>query len=243
MSQSTGGPPEKRDDDVVAAAEYALGLTTAPDRGRVAERAARDEDFAREVAYWQWQAALMARDTESAVPPERVWRAVQERIAGARNRDENASVISMVPPRRPSGVWRWATMAASGIAAAAVIALTVVLTSPEPEPLIATLQSQQGLDFVLVVQPDRNRIVARAIGNEDSQGRVPELWLLAPADKPIGIGVIGHGEQGTPLTIPARYADQIRAGARFAISLEPQGGSPTGAPTGPVIASGQLSRL
>jgi len=33
------------------------------------------------------------------------------------------------------------------------------------------------------------------------------------------------------------------AGGTLAISLEPAGGSPTGAPTGPVIATGKLSLL
>ena len=35
-------------------------------------------------------------------------------------------------------------------------------------------------------------------------------------------------------------AELMRQGATIAISVEPPGGSPTGAPTGPVIASGTL---
>jgi anti-sigma-K factor RskA len=37
-------------------------------------------------------------------------------------------------------------------------------------------------------------------------------------------------------------AELMRNGATIAISVEPRGGSPTGAPTGPVIASGALTR-
>ena len=38
----------------------------------------------------------------------------------------------------------------------------------------------------------------------------------------------------------ARVADELRRGATLAVSVEPAGGSPTGLPTGPVIASGAL---
>jgi anti-sigma-K factor RskA len=35
----------------------------------------------------------------------------------------------------------------------------------------------------------------------------------------------------------------IASGALFAISLEPEGGSPTGQPTGPVVAAGDLRSI
>jgi anti-sigma-K factor RskA len=37
-------------------------------------------------------------------------------------------------------------------------------------------------------------------------------------------------------------AQLLRQGATIAISVEPPGGSPTGAPTGPVVASGPLNQ-
>jgi anti-sigma-K factor RskA len=42
------------------------------------------------------------------------------------------------------------------------------------------------------------------------------------------------------LAVSADLRRKIDAGAVFAISLEPQGGSPTGQPTGPVVAAGDL---
>ena len=37
-------------------------------------------------------------------------------------------------------------------------------------------------------------------------------------------------------------ASLLQQGATIAISVEPPGGSPTGAPTGPVVASGALTK-
>jgi anti-sigma-K factor RskA len=37
--------------------------------------------------------------------------------------------------------------------------------------------------------------------------------------------------------------DKLASGAVFAISVEPAGGSTTGAPTGPVVAAGDLKAI
>jgi anti-sigma-K factor RskA len=44
------------------------------------------------------------------------------------------------------------------------------------------------------------------------------------------------------LNLAAPMADQFAEGATLAISVEPAGGSPTGQPTGAVIAAGKLER-
>jgi anti-sigma-K factor RskA len=43
--------------------------------------------------------------------------------------------------------------------------------------------------------------------------------------------------------VPRDVVMRINADAALAVSMEPPGGSPTGQPTGPVIASGKLTSL
>lgn len=43
------------------------------------------------------------------------------------------------------------------------------------------------------------------------------------------------------MTLPAGQRAALKAGITLAVSIEPIGGSPTGLPTGPVVASGKLS--
>ena len=45
------------------------------------------------------------------------------------------------------------------------------------------------------------------------------------------------------LEIPSDLAGRVTPDATLAVSLEPPGGSPTGLPTGPVIAAGKLTNL
>jgi anti-sigma-K factor RskA len=72
--------------------------------------------------------------------------------------------------------------------------------------------------------------------------RVLELWVIAPGDQSRSLGLI---EPGRPIHInlPAALIQRVAPDAMLAVSLEPPGGSPSGLPTGPVIASGKLTRL
>ncbi len=47
----------------------------------------------------------------------------------------------------------------------------------------------------------------------------------------------------TRLVLPPADRARITPGATLAISVEPPGGSPTGKPTGPVIATGALAAV
>jgi anti-sigma-K factor RskA len=72
--------------------------------------------------------------------------------------------------------------------------------------------------------------------------RVLELWLIGPGEKPRSLGLIDAGRP-VHINLPAELIQRIAADATLAVSLEPPGGSPTGLPTGPVIANGKLTNL
>ena len=72
--------------------------------------------------------------------------------------------------------------------------------------------------------------------------RVPELWLIPADGKPRPLGLL-RADSAVTITIPAELAAQTVSNAVLAVSLEPPGGSPTGLPTGPVIATGKLTNL
>ena len=73
--------------------------------------------------------------------------------------------------------------------------------------------------------------------------RVPELWLIPADGKPRSLGLLQRRPR-RHRRHPARTLRHLpTSDAVLAVSLEPQGGSPTGAPTGPVIAAGKLTAL
>ena len=68
-----------------------------------------------------------------------------------------------------------------------------------------------------------------------------ELWAILPDQAPVSLGVLPDSET-TRILVPAELRSQA-AQITLAISDEPVGGSPTGAPTGDVLAAGAMSEL
>lgn len=68
-----------------------------------------------------------------------------------------------------------------------------------------------------------------------------EMWVLPEGQNPISLGVMDGKEVVTIDTDKLIGPDGSRA--TLAVSVEPLGGSPTGLPTGPVVASGQLKPI
>ena len=69
-----------------------------------------------------------------------------------------------------------------------------------------------------------------------------ELWMLPGQGPPRSLGVIpSDGVRKVGLSAAPDAA--FRGIDALAVSLEPRGGSPTGAPTGPVLYTGRLERL
>lgn len=62
-----------------------------------------------------------------------------------------------------------------------------------------------------------------------------QLWLIPAGQQPVSLGLL-NAQETTQLKLAAR--DPLK-NAVIAVSLEPQGGSPTGQPTGPVLYSGR----
>jgi anti-sigma-K factor RskA len=75
----------------------------------------------------------------------------------------------------------------------------------------------------------------------DFTDKTLEVWLVPPGGTPRSLGLLPSAEGGTTiaLNLPHEVA-QALATSELAVSLEPSGGSTTGAPTGPVLFSGAV---
>jgi anti-sigma-K factor RskA len=75
----------------------------------------------------------------------------------------------------------------------------------------------------------------------DFTGKMLEVWLLPPGGTPRSLGLFPSERSGTTtaLILPPDVAAALASSA-LAVSLEPTGGSATGAPSGPVLFSGAV---
>ena len=215
------------------AAEYVRAVLDAASRRAVEQRLVRDEVFAAEVAFWEERLGGLVNEVAPVTPPERVWRGINARLA---------------PATRPVNLWnslffwRWSALASAALAAASLAVVYVSMVAPARAPLVATLDAGGRTGFLATIEPGRKAITIVPASLTNADQRALELWLIAPGDQPRSLGLIDAGRP-VRITVPADLAGRVNPNAALAVSLEPPGGSPTGAPTGPVIASGTLTNL
>ncbi len=137
----------------------------------------------------------------------------------------------------------WRGVSALATAVAILLATYVVQRPPEVRVYMAVLKSSEqqtgwlvqarSAGTVRLVPIDPNTIVP---SNKSLQ-----LWTQpAGASAPIPIGLL---EPGQSFEIPADQLPGLAGEQLFAISLEPEGGSPTGLPTGPILFAGNTQQL
>jgi anti-sigma-K factor RskA len=216
-------------------------VLSAEERRAVERRLASEPALAREVIYWEERLGGLADGVAPVAPPAHVWDRVEGALAApAQGAATRSSVWNSLT------FWRGLGIATSGLAAACIALLVYVGITAQRVPLMATLtQPQSGQPgFVATVSADGRsvNVVPAALLTADQ--RAFELWLITPdaPNRPRSLGLIQPGRP-ISLTVPPDLAGRVRGEATLAVSVEPPGGSPTGAPTGPVVAVGKLTNL
>ena len=248
-------PPQDGPDEAdLLAGEYVLGVLDGPTRERAAERARRDPVFAAAVDAWQRRLTPLIDQIGPVTPPERVWAGVVAAVAAEAIRPAS-NVVSLTPRARVwdrVGPWRAAT--AGSLAAALALALFILFrpaqtplpaataSAPAP-PQVATLATSTGKAlFVATLDPIRRTATIVPVGALRSAGRAPELWIIPSGAPPRPVGLIAAART-TSMSLGTAVLAGVGGKAQLAVSLEPPGGSPSGLPTGPVVATGPLSTL
>jgi anti-sigma-K factor RskA len=214
----TDTPLTPREEDDALAAEYVLGVLPLDERLAVETRLKSDPAFAGLVARWIDRFAPL-NDGYAPVPvPPDLLPKIEQRLF----------------PRSPSARFGWRSWLAGAVTAATIVVGALVLMPPAaPGTVIASLGTDPA-GLIYEARHDGGTLrVTRVAGTPAPAGQTHELWLIAPGAAPVSLGLLGVD----PLTV--EYP-RPPAGWVLAVSVEPSGGSPTGAPTGPVILTAEL---
>ncbi|MBJ7446158.1 MAG: anti-sigma factor [Brevundimonas sp.] len=229
--------------DEQLAAEYVVGVLTSEERAQAERRIAAEPAFAAEVADWQERLMPLLAEIEPETPPRVVWMRVAAQLG--------------VSTTRPAGVWNsvavWRGVAAVASLAAAVAVAALVLTPPRVVTVpgqvpgaapvltsIALLKEEAGpTSFVVTLDKAHDRLIVATVAGQAQADRSFELWVLPEGQAPVSLGVL-NGREALVLDT-AKLLGPDGETASLAITLEPLGGSPSGDPTGPVVASGALT--
>jgi len=211
--------------------EYLLGTLRGPARRRF-ERALREEPLvAARLRHWQALAPRYASMIETP-PPASAWPRLERELGLSRYR---------TPWHRRVSLWRGWAIAAT---VAALLAVGLQILPFHPATSFSEIAQLSGpgdaARISAALSADRKTLELRATrpvlaGPSQSY----ELWLIpAEGGAPVSLAVLGSLD--AKLALPAAQAARLTRGAKLAVSVEPAGGSPTGAPTGPVLFAGAI---
>jgi anti-sigma-K factor RskA len=224
--------------DDALAAEYVLGVLPEDERQGVAERIAKDRSFAQLVDQWEARLGPLGESYAEASPPATVKAALDRRLFGAEGKQARA------------GFWQsltvWRTIAAALAALLLLISVPVLRSTflQEDQARLVALLAAEGspVSYLAVYEPKTASVALSRVGAAQQGDRDFELWVINKDAAPVSMGVIPPGET-TRVELSDALRLQVQAGANLAISSEPKGGSPTGQPTGPVVAVGELRNI
>jgi anti-sigma-K factor RskA len=162
--------------------------------------------------------------------------------------------------------WRGIARVTSALAAALIALIAMQVTRPEllpeglrpkaPPPRIVQVQAPAAATpaqyvallqkdsaspaFILTVDAATRNFTVRKVGATPEPGKSFELWLVSDRlQRPRSLGVIGGNDFTTRQALASYDTDTVNK-ATYAVTVEPEGGSPTAAPTGPIVFTGKL---
>lgn len=228
------------------AAAYVSGLLRGPARRRLRALLPAHPTLRHAVQSWQDRLMPLTISLPPVTPPPSVWQAVRQRTGGA------ASASPHHAARAPEAGW-WQRLpfwrGLSAVATVAVVGLSVLLTNPGPSqpPMVVVLSATPDASgaatggvvpasLVASISGDGRAVVTKPLTPVALQAdRTLELWAVPPSGAPRSLGLVS-AQQASVV-----QKNKVPTGtAALAVSLEPSGGSPTGAPTGPILFVGKL---
>lgn len=204
-------------EDREIAGEYVLG--TLPHAERLAFAARLKVEPALQVLVAEWEARLDGiNDAYAESPAPDLLPAIEARL--------------FPKPARRWPLWL------GGLATAFALFLGALflppILAPDAPPVIATLGAADAPLRFEAHYDGQDLILRRVAGQPAPAGQTHELWIIAPEAAPVSLGLIGDAPLRVPYSTPPK-------GWTLAVSLEPAGGAPGGAPTGPVLAAGEIT--
>ena len=229
-----------REDIDMLAAEYVLG-TLDPDMRRIVdERRSHEDDLNAAIADWEKRLSPLNAHYRDEMPSRDLFPAIRAHIArieGARAQADNIVEIDLL--KRKLARWRIGTFASGALAASLMVAVLVSdFTNPVQDRQFVAVFHRDDTQpaFVMSIDLDTRAVIIRPVSATLPEGKTYQLWIasdqLGPAPK--SLGLLENASAPTTRSL-GEFDPALLRNATFGISLEPEGGSPTGRPTGPAI--------
>jgi anti-sigma-K factor RskA len=220
------------------AGEYVLGTLPAAHRRQVAQRIENEPVLRSIVDEWERRLLPLTLLVEEQEPSSQLW----PRIAKDLRRQSATAQSGWVAWWNDLRFWRG--LAASGFAAAAVLIAVMVTrpTTPAPNFMVVLVEPQERTPGWIVQAGADRQLTLTPLRPVNVPGQKSlQFWTKGEGwDKPVSLGLV---EPGKTVKLPLDKLPPLQANQLFEITLEPENGSPTGRPTGPILFIGKAAKM
>lgn len=228
--------PEDRD---ALAMEYSVGLLESHS-SRIEALMEDDPVLSSRVQHWRALFGELDLTAAPLSPPAGLWRRIEEETSlikpgSVRDRSRKSS-LSGLWGNLP--LWRWSALAAGAASLLLVAGLTAQIAStPSRAIMVAVLQEDGGRPGAIVEALADGMVRLIPLQQIDvPQGRALQVWTKRnDVEGPVSVGLL---DQARTLKLDLGRLPAPGSGQLFEITLEPETGSPTGRPTGPILMKG-----
>lgn len=222
--------------------EYVLGLLGEADMAEVENEIERNAALATAVAEAREQFLPLDTNVDPAAVSPVLWEAIATRLP--EQAPKEVPSISSVSPRvpmagndNPRSSWR--AIAISAIAASLILAVGLVWSVTRTvEPLVVAVLLNEAGEVQAVVEDFGNDTASIRLLTDFAvpEDKTMQVWTLPSREMgPMSLGLLedAHSARLSGSALPRPQDAQL-----YEITLEQAGGSPTGRPTGPILAKG-----
>ena len=205
------------------AREYVLGTLHGPARTRFESVLAASLTARRAVLQWESRLAPLAAAVPRVEPPPHVWAGIEAAVSGRAR------------PARSAGIW---PALAAGLAALALLFGGLYVGSDRSDQARYVAVFTEATTPVWVVQAFTEQLRVSTINDRPLPATNSyELWMVPEGGAaPVSLGLIPQtGNAALPLSAQANTV--LAQSSNLAVSVEPAGGSPTGAPTTVILVA------
>lgn len=215
--------------------EYVLGLLDPRETAEIEEAMDNDANLRKAVAASRDRLLPLDIALETVIVDQALWHRIESSLPDRQETDRLAA-------RRPTNdnrSNRWKNTAVGALAATILLAVGLVFSLMRTvEPIVvAVLVSEAGEVQAIVEDFGNENAAVRLLADFDvPKDKTIQVWTLPSREMgPVSLGLL-KGVSSARLAgpeLPTPHVDQL-----YELTLEQAGGSPTGRPTGPILAKG-----
>ncbi|XUY29465.1 anti-sigma factor [Agrobacterium sp. rho-8.1] len=219
--------------------EYVLGLMDDAEAARI--EIEMEEDAQLRAAIDASRERFLPLDTgvEALVVDDGLWQRIETNLPPQRHSSQSSRPSVENPVANDNRLGPWRVTAVSAIAASLLLAvgLTFSLMRSVDPMVVAVLVNEAGDVQAVVEDFGNDNATVRLLADFNvPKEKTIQVWTLPSQEMgPVSLGLL-EGVRSTKLNgpaLPAPRGDQL-----YEITLEQAGGSPTGRPTGAILAKG-----